>query len=86
MLTHQNKHTFLHNFSPYISYLPHYYLSSKSTSTSKRLFPHIKDKYDVYTIHGYKIPLETSKIKNTFGINTINTISSLTNILKEIKS
>lgn len=86
MLTHKNIHIVLHNFSPYISNFPHYYLSTKSTSTSKRLFPHIKDKYDVYTIHGYKIPLETSKIKNTFGINTINTISSLTNILKEIKS
>ena len=87
MLTHTNTHAFLHKFPPYIYRLPQHYFSSKSaTTSSKRLFPHIKDKYDVYTIHGYKIPLETSKIKNTFGINTITTISSLTNVLKATKS
>lgn len=85
MLTQKNLHSFLHNFSPYIFHFPQYYFSSKPLSP-KHLFPHIKEKHDVYTIHGHKVPLETSKIKNTFGITTINTLTSLTNILNETKS
>ena len=44
-----------------------------------------KDKHEIYNIFNHKVPLETSRIKNTFGITAIDFITAFSALYSKVK-
>lgn len=53
-------------------------------SNNPILKPKKNENYQIYSIYNHKVPLETSKIKNTFGITAINLFTAAASLYLQI--
>ena len=68
------------------NYISKFNVHSKENKKASMISSKIKEKHEIYNIFNHKVPLETSRIKNTFGITAIDFITAFSALYSKVKT